>query len=236
MDKAKRPYPVEGSWERYSFRAGNILFLMMSDINEPSQTIGRGPLGGNPAGVVRGETFEWWKEMVEANPDSIIISAHHYMLKDTTVASGEWEGMRKNEKGEWVTHYHGYKPQGAPMGASYLYFVDSKADAQAFEKWLEAHPAAIDLWIGGHTHTHPDDTCGDKSHVETKWGAGFINAAALSRYHGALNVPMSRVLSFTEGSDELLVQCYMHSDEFRPQGWYPEKERILKLRHPFRME
>ncbi|MHC4883781.1 MAG: hypothetical protein ACYTGH_01705, partial [Planctomycetota bacterium] len=79
VDKARRPYAVEGTWERYSFRVGNLLFLVMSDINEPSQTLGRGDLGGNPAGVVSGETFAWWKGMVEANPESIIITAHHYM-------------------------------------------------------------------------------------------------------------------------------------------------------------
>ena len=33
----KRPFPIEGTWERYWFRAGNLLFLMMSDINEPTQ-------------------------------------------------------------------------------------------------------------------------------------------------------------------------------------------------------
>ena len=92
VDTAKRHYPVEGTWERYAFRIGNILFLMMSDINEPTQTIGRGDLGGNPGGVVTGETFEWWKQMVASNRDSIIVSVHHYMLKDTTVASGEWGG------------------------------------------------------------------------------------------------------------------------------------------------
>jgi hypothetical protein len=43
VDASKRPYPVEGTWERYSFRVGNLLFLMMSDINEPSQRVGRGP-------------------------------------------------------------------------------------------------------------------------------------------------------------------------------------------------
>ena len=32
--------------------------------------------------------------------DDIVISAHHYMLKDTTVASGEWEGVAKSEDGE----------------------------------------------------------------------------------------------------------------------------------------
>lgn len=98
VNPGRRKYPVEGTWERYAFRAGNLLFLMMSDINEPSQKVGRGTLGGNPGGVVSGETFEWWKRMVESNRDAIIISAHHYMLKNTTVASGEWEGMQQGRK------------------------------------------------------------------------------------------------------------------------------------------
>jgi hypothetical protein len=234
VDAAKRPYPVAGTWQRYSFCVGNILFLLMSDINEPSQTIGRGDLGGNPAGVVTGETFAWWKEQVEAHPNYIIVSAHHYMLKETTVASGDWEGMRKNADGNWQSHYHGYKPQGAPIGASYLYFVDSQPDSGAFENYLEAHPGAVDLWLGGHTHTHPDDTYGNKSHIETKWGGThFINVACLSRFHGPENVPKSRLFNFTEGSDQVRVQCYMHSDEFLPQGWYEKAERVLKLSRSF---
>lgn len=149
VDPKQRPYGIAGTWERYLFRVGNLLFLMMSDINEPSQKIGRGDLGGNPAGVVSGETFRWWRDMAEANPDRLIISVHHYMLKDTTVASGEWEGFTKEKNGNWQSHYHGYKAQGAPKGASYLYFVDSVPDAQAFEKYLVAHPGAIAMWLGG---------------------------------------------------------------------------------------
>jgi hypothetical protein len=149
VNSARRPYPIDGTWERYSFRVGNILFLLMSDRNEPSQRIGRGTLGGNPGGVVSGETFAWWKQMVEANPESIIISVHHYVLKNTTVASGEWEGMKKDENGKWIDHYHGYFEQGTPQGASYLYWVDSKPDAQAFEKYLDAHQGAIHMWLGG---------------------------------------------------------------------------------------
>jgi hypothetical protein len=117
---------------------------MMSDINEPSQTIGRGTLGGNPAGVVSGETFRWWKENVEKNTASIIISAHHYVLKNTTVASGEWEGMRRAANGAWQPWYHGYFPQGTPQGASFLYWVDSKPDSAAFENVLAASPG-VDL-------------------------------------------------------------------------------------------
>lgn len=232
---ARRPYPVEGTWERYSFRIGNVLFLLMSDINEPSQEIGRGDLGGNPGGVVTGETFEWWKGMVEAHPDDIIVSAHHYMLKDTTVGSGEWEGMRKDEHGNWISGYHGYKPLGSPKGASYLYFVDSKPDTQAFERYLDAHAGAVDLWFGGHTHTNPDDTYGGKSHIETRWGTHFINAAAISRYHGSFNISMSRLLTFTPGSREVRVRCYLHMDDYAPQGWYEKAERTLALTRPFEM-
>ena len=162
-----------------------------------------------------------------------VLRRHHYMLKDTTVASGEWEGLRCNEDGEWQTHYHGYKARGAPKGASYLYFVDSKPDAQAFEGYLAAHPGAIDVWLGGHAHTHPDDTCGGKSHVEEGWGATFINAACLSRHHGSLNVAKSRLLTFTPGSDRVRVRCYMHTSEFLPEGWYAGDERTLRLSRPF---
>ncbi len=137
----RRPYPIEGRWERYSFRVGNILFLMMGDINEPTQTIGRGDLGGNPG--------------------------------------------------------------------------------------------AVDIWLGG--HTHPDDTYGGKAHVETKWGGPthFINAASLTRFHGAMSVPKSRLFTFTSGQAEVRVQCYMHTSEFLPQGWYDKAERTLTLSRRF---
>jgi hypothetical protein len=233
VDRKNRPYAVEGTWERYSFEVGNMLFLMMSDINEPSQKVGRGTLGGNPSGVVSGETFEWWKKMVEGNQEKIIVSAHHYLLKDTTVATGEWEGMRRNENGKWVSHYHGYKELGTPKGASYLYWVDGREDAQAFERYLAEHPGAVDVWLGGHTHTHPDDTYGGKSHVEQKWGVWFVNVSPLTRYHArATSMPMSRV--WTIRGDEALVRCYLHTDEFAPQGWYEKDERRLKLGKRFR--
>ena len=236
VDARKRRFPIEGTWERYSFRVGNLLFLMMSDINEPSQKIGRGTLGGNPGGVVSGETFRWWKRMVEENRSSIIISAHHYVLKDTTVASGEWEGMRRDEHGAWTSWYHGYFPQGTPQGASFLYWVDSKQNSGAFEGTLAAAPMSISIWLGAHTHTNPDDTYGRKSHVEQRWGTTFINVAGLTRYHGPPqnDVPRSWLLTFTEGSDEVTAQCYLHEDEYAPQGWYAKVSRGIKLSKPFK--
>ena len=78
--------------------------------------------------------------------------------------------MRKDDQGNWQPRYHRYWAQGTPQGASYLYWVDSVPDAQAFERYLAAHPGAVQLWLGGHTHTHPDDTYGGKSHIEQPMG------------------------------------------------------------------
>ncbi|MFW6174537.1 MAG: metallophosphoesterase [Chloroflexota bacterium] len=77
----RRPFPVEGTWERYSFQAGNVLFLMMGDRNDGGPPVGRSQRGGYPAGAVTLETFEWWRDTVAANQDKIIISCHHHMLK-----------------------------------------------------------------------------------------------------------------------------------------------------------
>ncbi|HEV8443437.1 MAG TPA: hypothetical protein VGQ27_08145 [Steroidobacteraceae bacterium] len=237
VDARRRPFPIQGTWERYSFRVGNLLFLMMSDINEPSQKVGRGTLGGNPGGAVSGETFRWWKNLVEQNPAAIIISAHHYVLKNTTVASGEWEGMRRDEHGAWQSWYHGYYPQGTPQGASYLYWVDSKPDSGAFEASLAAAPARVAIWLGAHTHTTPDDEFGGKSHIETRWGTTFINAAELTGYHGTPQnqIPRSWLLTFTEGSDQVTARCYLHGSEYAPQGWYDKVSRVIKLPRAFVM-
>ena len=235
VDPARRPYPVEGTWERYAIRVGNLLFLMMGDRNDGGPPVGRGVRGGYPAGAVTGETIAWWRKMVGQNRDAIIISAHHHMLRETTVASGPWEGFTMDESGRRKSHYHGYFPDGGPRGASYLYFVGGKPDAQAFERALAEQPGAIDLWLGGHTHTNPDDRTGGRSHIETKWGVHFINVAALTRHHGQLSIPMSRLLTFTEGSDQVRVQCYLHTSDYAPQGWYAPAERTLQLHMPFHM-
>jgi hypothetical protein len=229
-----RPFQINGTWERYSFMVGNILFLMMSDINEKTQKIGRGQLGGNPGGVVSIDTFKWWRSQISENNDKIIVSVHHYPLKDTTVASGDWEGMRKQEDGKWTGNYHKYYESGTPIGASYLYYVGGKKDSGVFEKFLEDNPGIIDLWLSGHTHAMPDDTTGNKSKITERWGTTFINVCPLTRYvvpHHAR--PQSRLLTFTEGSDEVRVQCYLHTDEYASQGWYDQLERHIKLKTSF---
>ena len=216
---------------------GNLIFLMMSDRNDFPPPVGRRGVvrGGYPAGAVTGQTFEWWRRRVEENSDGVIISAHHHMLKETTVASGPWEGYLRDENGGWQSHYHGYFPDGAPEGASYLYFVDGRPDAQAFEGYLASNTGSVDMWPGGHTHSNPDDRKGGRSHIELRWACNFVNVAALSKHHGRTNVPMSRLLTFEDGSDEVRIQCYLHTSDYAPQGWYGPAERTVTLNRPVRL-
>jgi hypothetical protein len=178
--------------------------------------------------------------MVEDNRSSIIIGAHHYVLKDTAVASGEWEGMRRNENGTWRSWYHGYFPQSTPQGASLLYWVDSKPDSGTFENFLAEAPSPVDLWVGAHTHTSPDDTFGGKSHIERRSGTTFINVAGLTKYHVDAGAPENAVpriwlLTFTDGSDQVTAQCFLHGNDYASQGWYTKNDRVIKPSKPFRM-
>ena len=168
-----------------------------------------------------------------AGKDEIIITGAHHMRRETTVGSGDYEGVSRNPDGTFrFGRYHG--PDGAPEGASYLYFLGDKPKAQAFENYLAAHPGAIDLWVGGHTHTHPDDVLDGRSHVERKWGVKFVNCAQLSKFHSYVTCPpMSRHFTFTEGSRLVRVRCYLHDDTHAAEGWYPPAERVLEFSKPF---
>jgi hypothetical protein len=228
----RRPYPVQGTWERYAVRVGNILLLMMSDRNEPSAHLPRSEVGGNPGGVVSDETFTWWREQLRSHPEHLVVSAHHYMLKDTTVASGEWEGCWRDPDGVIHRPYHGYKPAGTPNAASYLYFVGGARESGAFEAELAARPGGCAMWLGGHTHSWPGDRAGGKSHIETRWGTHFLTVSALTKHHQGA-VPMSRLLTFTPGSRTATVDCVLHTDEFAPAGRYAPERRVLTLPRPF---
>jgi hypothetical protein len=183
--------------------------------------------------------------MVESNRESIVLSAHHHMLKETTATSGPWEGMQRDETtGKWRSGTHGYFADDGQhnQGAGYLYWlvdesrdpIDARPDAQVFERYLAEHPGAIDLWVGGHSHMTPDADVNGRTHLERKWDVHFLNCSALTKYHGG-RAPMSRLLTFTDGSDRVRVQCYLHTSEFAPRGWYEPAERTITLGKPFQM-
>ena len=232
----ERPYPVAGTWERYRFNIGNVSVLMMGDRNDGGPPQGRAEKGGWPAGAITDETFAWWRNAVENNNDQIMITCAHHLLRDTTTATAPFEGVNGG--------YH--KRYDDAEGASYLYFVGDDTNTDQFEDVFKNNVGKLSFWFGGHTHTHPDDCYGDKSLVEERWGTTFCNAAALTRHHGSFDqnftqegqplrtgTPMSRLLTFTEGSQEATLKCYLHTSDHAPQGWYEPQERIINLPYPF---
>ncbi len=243
VDSRRRPFPVEGDWERYRFQAGNILFLMLADRNDVPEPVGRGhssdaKSGGYPAGAVTRETFDWWKQQVLHNQDKIIVTMHHHALRDTTIASGRGEGNPR---------YHG--ASGGAEGSSYLYYLIENddpedfqfiADAHVFEEFLnDFHKqhgrGAIDLWVAGHTHVKgPADNWGDKTITETRWGVNFLQVAALTRHHAGSH-PMRRLLTFRDGGSTVKAEVYLHDKSYQgnPIGWYDAAAKILRLRHAF---
>jgi len=110
VDASKRKYPITGTWERYKFTTGNILYLMLSDYNSAPTPVGRGSSaqnlpGGFPAGAVTRETFNWWKEQVITNQDKIIVTVHHHVLRGTTTISfpNGGKGIHANNTGDFET-------------------------------------------------------------------------------------------------------------------------------------
>ena len=247
VDSRLRKYPPAGTWERYSFRVGNMLFLMLSDRNDYAPPVGcivdgKG-YGGRPAGAVTLDTFRWWQKQVESAGDLLVVTVSHHMLKETTIGSGEWEGYPNRPpfpRGVGDRRYHGYFAEDGEhnKGAGYVYWLvdesqqpaDVRPDAQVFESYLRDHPGAVDLWIGGHTHSDPDDSKNGRRHIMKKWGTWFVNCAALCKHHGGdHSTPLSRLITLRHGQREVRVQCYLHSNDFAAQGWYPTAEQKIVL-------
>src|SRR3954466_12037243 len=82
--------------------------------------------------------------MVEENRSLIIIAAHHYVLKDTTVASGEWEGMRPDPNGGWQSWYHGTPENQVPR--SWLLTFTEGSDEVHSRCYLHADGYAPQGW------------------------------------------------------------------------------------------
>src|SRR5690606_202361 len=138
---------------------------------------GRQCSGGYPAGRYSKETYDWWVEQVEANPDKIIVTTAHHGLFDTTIYTGYDEGYQQG--------IHGGHSWADQRGSSFIYAIDNWTidgydenqqfigeRPYGFKQYLEEHPGAIDFWLFGHTHEglYPGKTFNGRSDVETKHG------------------------------------------------------------------
>src|SRR5699024_5555396 len=96
IDNCRRPFPVEGTYERYHFDVGNIRFLFISDRNDLPAPYGRGEGGFFVDGAITLESFQWLVRQIITHPDRILVVACHHPLKNTTIGSGiddSWKGQ-----------------------------------------------------------------------------------------------------------------------------------------------
>lgn len=245
VEREKRPFPTRGAWDHYAFRAGNAVFLMLSDRNAGPPPFGRKCGAGGPAGRYSRETFEWWVDQVEAHRDEIVVTvAHHALLRTTTYT----------DYGEGAEHAHDRADRGSwadERGASIVYAIgeetiDGRNAAGAsigerdygFKTFIREHPGAVDLWISGHTHRelHPGAAHDGRGLVEEVHGTWFVNAGALTRKHAAPEVPFSRMIGFRPGSEEVEVRTFLHADGWKgtEKGLYEEAAERISVEPAFR--
>lgn len=244
-------------WDRYLVRTGNVVWIMLSDRNEFDTLAeargdtsglfqaGRGgaagmPVGGYPSGSVTLDTFEWWKSVLE-NPmfaRDILITAHHNLLRNTTLTTDDGE----------PGNYHGDSGSLGPNGetGAQLYWlreydeagreVRQYAQTRPFLDYLRDHPGAIAAWIGGHTHVNaPDDVINGRGIYVRKYGVTFLSVGGLTVSHGVRGNQTTRLLTFQDGSDEAVVNVYIHgSREGRPLGWHGPSARRVPLGKSFK--
>lgn len=218
----------EGDWYAYKIVRGNVVMLFLSDVNRP-MTPKRGELGGDPAGVVTSAQYQWWKDQCALHRgNGVVITFSHYLPKNTTAATGEYEGGYIDGNGNYQPLYHGPGYSGG-QHSSYLAYVD-EVPGRPFIEHLEQHPGDCALWFGAHNHVRSGKEVGGKGHVETLHGCTFIQTGHLTKYHHSRaneSTPKSRFLTLEEGSDTVRMDAYFHTNDVIPKGPNPNHRTLV---------
>jgi hypothetical protein len=221
-----RPYPINNATDDYySITTGNVLWLFLDDINHGAGPCGRsGASGGYPSGATSLAAYNWWVSMIENNPTKIIITCAHHLLKDTTIATGDNEGVNGG--------FHGSSGQAIGSGRLHNVITDFalntyEADQTRFMDYLALHPGACTLWMGSHSHYNVGETYNGRGSQITVNGCVFLNVGALTKYHVTKN-PQSRVLTFVNGSTSLYVKTFLHDTSYQNIG-YNGSAQIITL-------
>ena len=208
-----RPFPiVDGTWDAYEVRVGNLSLLFMSDVNRLLTPL-RGVNGGDPGGVVTARAYQWWKDKCASyrGTNITVVTFSHYMPFETTTATKEYGGGKLKSNGEYVGTYHGPGKENGRT-SSFLAYVEEDSSTP-FVDHLEQHPGDCDLWVGAHNHVISGKAVGGLEHIVSKYGCLFVQNGAVTKYHhgprGLAN-PKSRFYEFTEGSNKLLIHAYIH--------------------------
>jgi hypothetical protein len=227
-----RPYHIAGTeTQHYKIETGNITWLVMYDQNDGPNPCGRGSdTSGYPSGSVLASTYEWWeKEMLSAfenkkNP----ITLCHYLLKDTTIATGDFEGVEGK--------FHSGKGQPRGSGRLHNILIDKAAniyekDQSRFKTFLTQHKDKRSLWFGTHTHYTVGQTFKGRGWSALVDNCYFFSVGSLGKFHTNLGQdPQSATLSFETGKQEIKIRKFVHSEQ---PGFVNEFETDYLIDYPF---
>jgi hypothetical protein len=224
-DRLYPVYGVEGSHVYFSH--GNVTWFGLCDQNGGAQPWGRsGGVGGFPSGSYLQTALNALYAYVQANPNKNIIVFAHHLLKDTTIATGDNEGVTGG--------FHGTSGQPAASGrfenivtnpATGAY-IDEQTQVQEF---MTANPGRISVWAGGHTHFLRNETYTGRGWNYFDGDTWHVSAGGLTLAHDGGN-PESLAFIFTEGSTTLRI------NKFNNGGAYSvglDRDRHIDVTLPF---
>jgi hypothetical protein len=235
--KDRRPFPVEGTYERYAFNAGNIRFLFLSDRNDLPAPYGRGQGGFYVDGAITLESFEWLARQVLTYPDRILVVACHHPLKNTTLGSGlddSWRGTFMT----WIPAGQTPAPDRRLQSVLHQVYPIHPNDSPLFDWLLGQNTGVVDLWLSGHVHHRLEQTFEGRGKYAPAYGGHHLNVGTLCRYRHFANIlsAQSNVLSWSEGSAHVRSRVFVHDHPSLPAGFYAPEERALELKRPFQWD
>jgi predicted phosphodiesterase len=143
-------------------------------------------------------------------------------------AFGWWKGLVINNQDKIIvvaTH--------APLDGSAIPFSVYEdrqiKESERFTQVLEKYK--VDVWLSGHLHL-PHWLAGNINRAEEYNGTIFINLGGIRTELGGLKPSESRILTFTCGSDEVLIRSRNHSK----QEYNPNFDTVFRLSKEYKCE
>jgi len=234
VNNSLRPFPMTGVENKhYKIETGNIVWLFLFDQNDQVNPTGRdGMTGGHPSGTVTAETSDWWQAEVTAGfaAGKNVITCAHHALKDTTIATGDNEGVDGG--------YHG--TTGIPVGSGRLHSILTdralnlhEDDQTRFSTYMAANSGKCVGWFCAHTHQVVGDSFNGRDWNDTQNGCLFTSVGSLAKFHGTGYHPQSVAFILEPGSTTAKIYKFLHNDDHRSVGFDSTFVLNLTLNFPF---